>query len=101
MDEIHFELDSFTGGNIISFSANTVLMPATTLLSYIVYNLFENGPQLSLTILSKNISSALFPITKQIISDIENYDLQVQVLYTTDNYLNVILFKCFSPSATL
>ena len=50
---------------------------------------------------SRTSASELFPITKQIISDIENCDLQVQVL-CTDNYpLNVRLFKCFSPSATL
>ena len=77
-------------------------MPATTVLAYMVSSLCKKWSTIvRLLPCSRTSASELFPITKQIISDIENCDLQVQVL-CTDNYpLNVRLFKCFSPSATL
>ena len=92
MDEIDIKSNfSYTGGKIIGSSVNTELMPATTVLAYMVSSLCKKWSTIvRLLPCSKTSDSELFPITKQIISDIENCDLQVQVLFP-DNYpLNVI-----------
>ena len=103
MDEIHVKSDfSYTGGKIIGSSVNTELTPATTVLAYMVSNLCKKiSTIVRLLPCSRTSASELLPITKQIISDIENCDLQVQVLCTEKYPLNVRLFKCLSPSATL
>ena len=95
MDEIHIKSDfSYTGGKIIGSSVNTELTPATTVLAYMVSSLCKKWSTIvRLLPCSRTSASELFPITKQIISGIENCDLQVQVL-CIDNYpLNFRLFK--------
>ncbi len=102
MDEIHVKSDfSYTGGRIIcsSITPNT---SATTVLAFMISSLCRKWSTIvHLLPCSKTSASQLFPITKQIITDIENCDLIVRVL-CTDNYpLNVNLFKLFSPSGIL
>ena len=102
MDEIHVKSDfSYTGGRIIG-SSITPNTPATTVLAFMVSSLCRKWSTIvHLLPCSKTSASQLFPITKQIITDIENCDLIVRVL-CTDNYpLNVNLFKLFSPSGIL
>ena len=102
MDEIHVISDfSYTGGRIIG-SSITPNTPATTVLAFMVSSLCRKWSTIiHLLPCSKTSASKLFPITKQIITDIENCDLIVRVL-CTDNYpLNVNILKLFSPSGIL
>ena len=102
MEEIHVKSDfSYTGGRIIvaSITPNT---PATTVLAFMVSSLCRKWSTIvHLLPCSKTSASPLFPITKQIITDIENCDLIVRALCTDNYLLNVNLFKLFSPSGIL
>ena len=87
---------------VIGSSCTPNNTPATNVLAFMVSSLCKKWSTIvHLLPCSKTSAPELFPVTKQIISYIENCNLRVQVL-CTDNYpLNVRLFKCFSPSATL
>ena len=77
MDEIHGKSDfSYTGGRIIG-SSITPNTPATTVLAFMVSSLCRKWSTfVHLLPCSKTSASQLFPITKQIIADIENDDVE-------------------------
>ena len=82
MDEIHVKSDfSYTGGRIIG-SSITPNTPATTVLAFMVSSLCRKWSTIvHLLPCSKTSASQLFPVTKQILTDIESCDQIVRVLF--------------------
>ena len=97
MDEVHIRSDaSYTGGKIIGPIDNPE-DPPTTVFSIMISSLGKKYSSI-VRLIPLGASSAvkLFPIVKNIISDIEACNLFVEAICTDAYPLNVNLFKLFS-----